>query len=59
MHKELSVGVGEGITLQTPLGDITVTVAKVGDGEVGFEVLGPEEVLAALGDAELPLARAA
>ena len=59
MHKELSVDVGEGFVVETPLGDVTVTVAAVEGDEVRFEILGPEEVLATIDAAASPLARAA
>ena len=52
-------GVGEGLIIRAPQGDITVTVAAVEGDEVRFEILGPDEVLAAIDAAALPLARAA
>jgi len=42
--------VGEGIFIESPYGDVSVTVIGTEDGEVQLQVEGPEEVLSALGD---------
>ena len=55
----VDLGVGEGLIIRAPQGDITVTVAAVEGDEVRFEVSRPEEVLATIDAAASPLARAA
>ncbi len=42
--------VGEGITIESPYGDVSVTVIEAEGDEVKLQVEGPEEVLCALGD---------